>query len=103
MWSFYKTGRRKRQKVAERADAIKLARHLCKFNLFKMSLGVKWTCVEGKLNSTAIIRKVSIIEPFVWKLVARASSSDKGRNVSNFLQAALALTPGFQHGSKLAH
>ena len=68
-----------------------------------MSLGVKWTCVEAKLNSTAIIRKVSIIEPCVWKLAARASSSDKGRNVSNFRQAALALTPGVQRGSKIAH
>lgn len=67
-----------------------------------MSLGVKWTHTGAKLNSTAIIRKVSIKE-IVGKLFPRASWTDKGRNTSNFLQAALILTPGVQQGGKIAH
>lgn len=68
-----------------------------------MSLGVKWTCVRAKLNSKAIIRKVSIKEPYVGKLPPRASWPDKGKNVSNFLLAALILTPEVQQSSKIAH
>ena len=68
-----------------------------------MSLGVKWNHVGAKLNSTAIIRKISIKEPCAGKLAPRASWPDKGRNISNFLQAALVLTPGVQQGNKIAH
>lgn len=59
--------------------------------------------MEGKLNSTAIMRKVSIKELWLWRLPASASLPDKAEKISNFLRAALSLTSGVRQNTPLIY
>ena len=84
----------------ERSEIIKLFQTPPSFASGFFFLALKWTDVGAKLNSPAIVRKVSIEEPRVGKLALRASLADKGRNISNFLQAAIVLTSQVQQDTK---